>query len=660
MPETLLPFLKALLAKEKDLQIHILSWDFSLLYVWERELLARSQFGWEGHDARLTFRLDGKHPAGASHHQKIVVVDDVVAFSGGLDLTLSRWDTPEHLPKDPRRVTPNGESYGTMHDAQIGVTGDAAAKLGELFRARWVRATEEPLPAPEAPRAPIDLAGAELENHAVGVSRTSTDLDGAEVREVQALTLRAIASAQRYIMIENQYLSSAVVGDALAERLRDPDGPEVLVILPRAESGWLEQESMGLLKQRLLRKLRRDEKGGRLRVLYPATAGVLEGGDIYVHSKILLIDDEFAKIGSSNLSNRSMSLDTECDISIECGDDKAAQQTIQNWKFRLLGEHLGRDPQEVRVAVEQWGLCKAVDRLAAEHAQEGRTLKPVPETPEEPPAFDFSVYDGLVSDPEKPLSPELLMGRAMPERQRKLVRGTLVVYAVASVAVLGFLAYAKFFAADGFVDDALRWTRANVGIHAQTTVGVAWLLAAVFVVSCLFFPLSVTIAAVCIAAPGWRAFVILYGGALASAVATYWIGRSVKVPLPSRLNRKAMQLQHKLKKGGFLAVLLARLVPVGSFTLINGVAGMLKIPFPAYILANAVGLVPGILLLSMLSGRLAALWNRASWANLLMAGGAVALMLGAFAFIGYLVRRQGTAAKPEVAQNHNLATGVRR
>src|SRR4051812_4917086 len=102
-PTTLLDFLNAVLAARPELQVHVLAWDFSMIYTFEREMLPSYKFGWRGHK-RLHFTLDGDHPQWASHHQKVVVVDDRVAFAGGLDLTIRRWDTSEHAGHDSRRV----------------------------------------------------------------------------------------------------------------------------------------------------------------------------------------------------------------------------------------------------------------------------------------------------------------------------------------------------------------------------------------------------------------------------------------------------------------------------------------------------------------------------------------------------------------------------
>jgi phosphatidylserine/phosphatidylglycerophosphate/cardiolipin synthase-like enzyme len=92
-PDELGPFLDALVRERHDLQVYILNWDCNIVYAFEREFLAPIQLGWKTHRS-IKFRLDSHYPAGASLPQKIVVVDDAIAFSGGIDLTIRRWDTP--------------------------------------------------------------------------------------------------------------------------------------------------------------------------------------------------------------------------------------------------------------------------------------------------------------------------------------------------------------------------------------------------------------------------------------------------------------------------------------------------------------------------------------------------------------------------------------
>ena len=124
----------------------MLSWDFSVIYVLERELLPARSFGWQDSE-RLHFRLDGRHPVGASQHQKVVVIDGSLAFLGGIDLTKARWDTRRHAADEGRRRDPDGNSYRPFHDVQAVVSGPTAAELRELADERWMNATGESLPA---------------------------------------------------------------------------------------------------------------------------------------------------------------------------------------------------------------------------------------------------------------------------------------------------------------------------------------------------------------------------------------------------------------------------------------------------------------------------------------------------------------------------------
>ncbi len=139
-PEELGEFLHALVSERKELHAYVLNWDFAMLYALEREWLPNIKLGWRTH-RRMAFQMDGRHPVGASHHQKIIVVDDVLAFVGGLDLTRSRWDTPQHQWHDRRRQNADGTHYAPFHDVQSAVDGAAARALGELCRQRWQRAS---------------------------------------------------------------------------------------------------------------------------------------------------------------------------------------------------------------------------------------------------------------------------------------------------------------------------------------------------------------------------------------------------------------------------------------------------------------------------------------------------------------------------------------
>ena len=127
-------------------------------------------------------------------------------------------------------------------------------------------------------------------------------------------------------------------------------GDEVRVVY--TPGGWLEAQTMGIGRRRFLERLDHPRDGKRLRVLYPWSASG-EGEDrepIMVHTKLMIIDDCRLHIGSANLANRSMGVDTECDLRIEA-ESEAHRDAIAGCRRRLLAEHLGIDPD--RLATER-------------------------------------------------------------------------------------------------------------------------------------------------------------------------------------------------------------------------------------------------------------------------------------------------------------------
>ena len=118
--QTLGELLNRLAATRRQLRIRILDWDYPMIYGTDREFPPIYGLAWKPH-RRIDFRFDATHPVAGSHHQKIVVIDDRLAFVGGLDLTNRRWDTPRHKADDPRR-TFNGERYPPFHDVMVAST----------------------------------------------------------------------------------------------------------------------------------------------------------------------------------------------------------------------------------------------------------------------------------------------------------------------------------------------------------------------------------------------------------------------------------------------------------------------------------------------------------------------------------------------------------
>jgi phosphatidylserine/phosphatidylglycerophosphate/cardiolipin synthase-like enzyme len=346
----------ALVVRRRSLRIRILAWRRSLLFAFDREWFADRKWArWirrrRRRAARVRFHSDGIHPMGGSRHQKYIVVDDVVAFSGGLDLTKQRWDTPNHRLADPRRRDFRGRPYPPFHDVQVVLQGMPATLLGAMFRNRWRYVTGETLPDEAAGARPPWPPHVEpwMEDARVAISRYAPgDHDTPPTRETERLYADAIAAAQRHVYIENQYLTHPGIAARLAARLREVHGPEVVIVVPRTYQGRVEGIVMGRHRARLVRLLRAADAYGRLAVCYPRLRGEGGGRPLKVHSKLMIVDDRFALIGSSNISNRSFSIDTECDVAIEA-DTPGTRAAIRRLRETLLAEHLAASPAEIAV-----------------------------------------------------------------------------------------------------------------------------------------------------------------------------------------------------------------------------------------------------------------------------------------------------------------------
>jgi phosphatidylserine/phosphatidylglycerophosphate/cardiolipin synthase-like enzyme len=315
----------------------------------------------------VKFVLDGGHPYGACHHQKAIVIDDSVAFCGGTDIGRDRWDTDRHLDDDPGRARPNGHGcFDARHEVMALVDGPAAAALGGLFRLRWRRATGEEVPAPEPGRSDAwpDTVEADFTDVMAGISRTSAAWRGWPGEgENEALTLASIAAARRCIYIENQYFTSPVVAEALAQRLAEADGPEVVLIGTRRAPHWFDHMTMDRARGAFIHRLRRADRWGRFRVFSPATA---KGRIIIVHAKLTIVDDDFVRVGSSNMNNRSTGFDTECDLSFRL-DSVANRAAAARLRTRLLAHWLGCAPATVEEAIMRDGsVGAAIEALSGE------------------------------------------------------------------------------------------------------------------------------------------------------------------------------------------------------------------------------------------------------------------------------------------------------
>jgi phosphatidylserine/phosphatidylglycerophosphate/cardiolipin synthase-like enzyme/uncharacterized membrane protein YdjX (TVP38/TMEM64 family) len=609
---TLGQFVDRLAHEREHLDIYVLSWDFAVLYTLDRETLPKYKLGFKTHP-RVHFRLDGEHPLGASHHQKVVVVDDRMAFSGGLDLTRERWDTSQHLLDDERRVKPDGEPYHPFHDIQMAVEGEAARALGDLCRERWLMSTGEKIEPAEA-TGEDDIWPASLEpdfrDVEVGISLTVPAFKSRpEVREVETLYVDAIMAARDYIYIENQYFSSNTIRKVLLRRLAQEDCPEILVILPLHSTGWLAQNIMDAIRARYVDELRRADKHGRITFCRPHS-GAGDSGFLMVHAKMFIADHAFLRVGSSNLSNRSMGLDTECDLCLEAGGRDDVAEGIRGIRDRLLAEHLGVAAEEVARAVDEHGsMAGAVAALSGE----GKTLVRLD--------VEQDLLTRLVSseaekvDPERPFALDRVMDEFARENgDHEVLKGFAKIGGVAAV-LLGLAATWRWTPLGDYLTAhrIAAWAAAFSHLNLAPAVMIG-----IYVVgSLVMFPVTALVVATAIVFDPWQAFGYTLAGTQVSAALTYWLGRklgqeSLRRVAGDRVNRVSRQLANH----GILAVAVVRNLPVAPFTVINLASGASHISFRDYALGTLLGMVPGIAAVTVFTDSLLDFVQDPEWSTL--------------------------------------------
>ena len=396
-PAVIGDFISWLVDNRPELEIFLLRWDVGAMKSMVRPTNLYTTLKWMAHP-RVTVKLDSHHPPAASHHQKIVVIDDCFAFCGGIDMTGDRWDTRHHRDEDPGRRHPDGTPYGPWHDATTALMGPIAAALGEHARNRWTGAGGDPLePVVGEFDCWPDKLPVLFEDVDVAIARSAPKMDDQdETIEIERLYCHQIAAARRCIYAESQYFASRRIAEAIAKRLAEPDGPDIVIVNPEQADGWLEQQAMDTARARLYEALKAIDTHGRFHIYHPFTQ---RGAPIYVHAKILIVDDRLIRVGSSNMNNRSMRLDTECDVTIDTvlPANAGRQATILAIRDELIAEHLDMPVERVASVIAQRGLVAGIEEM---RQKPGRTLRAYVT----PDLNDVQAWlaDNEVLDPEGP------------------------------------------------------------------------------------------------------------------------------------------------------------------------------------------------------------------------------------------------------------------
>lgn len=301
----------------------------------------------------ISMALDARERPFHCHHEKLVVVDDEIAFVGGIDLTAlagDRLDSSDH----PRR---GGLGW---HDTAARLGGPIVSDVARHFLIRWNAVAGEELPEPSEPNGSAALAGVEAQFVRTVPERLYDPVREGEWSILESY-LRALRSAARFVYLESQFLWSPEITFALADKLRRPpsDDFRVIAVLPARPNNGADDSrgQVGLL-------IDADKASGddTTRFLACTLYQPGPGGDlVYVHSKAAIVDDTWLTIGSANLNEHSLFNDTEANVVVR---DPALAREV---RLRLWHEHLERPREEIdgdpaRVFDELWKPL-ASDRL---------------------------------------------------------------------------------------------------------------------------------------------------------------------------------------------------------------------------------------------------------------------------------------------------------
>ena len=657
-PKNLYELLTMKAGENPDLKIYLNRWDYSLLMAQSREPMG--VFKWRGAQLdNIYFCRDDMVPFGACHHQKVIVVDDEVAYMGGMDIALLRWDTREHFPDQEYRIDPGGvynphghTPYGPYHDIMTVVSGPAATALAELSRERWKIATgydPVPLRVPETnalPQAWPDSDGVDFENIDVAIARTIPPM---EVHEkefyIEQMYLDEIARAEHFIYMENQYFTRDSIAEALNKRLREVPDLKAVLVSSYDPQGKIEEKVLWTGRIKFYCKIRTDVED-RVIMVYPAAEVHGHKATVRIHSKFMIVDDKFLHVGSANINNRSMRVDTEVDMVYAATTD-AHREKIRAIRNDLIKEHSGRDPEETEAIISGASIHPLASRVSysRQFFEEVKDEDFCDQASVDHPLTNLAV---VLGDPDGDVLPEITI---LPRRHADIRRFPLqkTIFTILLIALIGGLVSLWKFTPLGDlitpdrIEAAVNELRQSPGSTIYTTI--CYILALMAFVPAA--PLTLGVAAAFGPKIGFTIAII---GAMVAALGGFLLGRIVNPGyLGIMIGTAIERVRQQVKDASIPAITFLRLLPIAPFNAVNLALGIVKLRLDVFIIGTLLGFLPGTAILAFMGDSLFRVMREGN------GEGYLALGLGVLAYLAVVGLTHFAYKRWEKTQNQDQA-----
>ncbi len=548
----------------ETVNVKILIWDYPIFYVADRDPFIGLSIALQN-KKNISFERFDFHPLLSSMHSKMVVVDEEHLFVGGIDLDLGRRDGEYNKSDDPIRVDKDGESFKPFRDYALHFNSQEVKVFAQFFDQLWESQIKQ--------KSFIEAKHEGQEGN-VYISRTVPKFKGnKQDRSIFKMHKWLIQNAKDYIYIENQYLTSEKIVELLVETLKKEDGPEVVIVVSYGKMPFIEKMSMGALLTNYVNTLVNNDPYERLKIYTLFTGDDKDREYVKIHSKCIIVDDQYLKIGSSNINNRSMEFDYELDA-LFIGDK------VRSFKTRIFQTLLSYGgPVEIKDSI--------IETFETAKKQYNKIVEVKDILHEKSIMVEYKDYLPL---DKKEMTFFERAGQMFITKKRfinlnyKIIFGCLMLI----LAVMGAL-----YVGPDEVNKAVQKVIASLDVESS------FFLMAVFFVAYsllgpIFFPLNAFIFICGAYLDIAQAFTTAIAGALSVATTSYWFGAffASDMKIDSKIE-KVQQLKRLLKRNSLMTLVFLRVVPVAPYPLVNMVCGKFKVGFSKYITGTFLGVLPG-------------------------------------------------------------------